>query len=63
MTMEQSLLRMYQKYTYKLQEKEITSEEYLEITEKEWHEIYDIAYAASIERNQKYWEESKSKSK
>ena len=54
---------MYQKYTYKLQEKEITSEEYLEITEKEWHEIYDIAYAASIERNQKYWEESKSKSK
>jgi hypothetical protein len=47
---------MYQKYTYKLKEKEITTEEYLEITEKEWHEIYDIAYAESIKRNREYSE-------
>lgn len=55
------LSKMYQRYTYKLQEKEITPEEYLEITKKEWNELYDIAYAASIERNKKYREESKSK--
>lgn len=50
---------MYGEYTYKLKEKEITTEEYLEITEKKWHELYDIAFAESIKRNKEYYEKCK----
>jgi hypothetical protein len=48
------LAEMYGKYNYKLKKKEITLEEYLEITEKEWNELYEIAYAESIKRNREY---------
>lgn len=48
------LNREYEEEIYKLKEKEITTEQFLENVEKKWHEIYDIAYADQIKRQEEF---------
>jgi hypothetical protein len=44
------LNREYEEEIYKLKEKKITTEQFLENVEKKWHEIYDIVYENEINR-------------